>query len=223
LLIEPTFNFMYVYSTMTGDLKRKTAALREQHVLDAAIRVFRRDGYRGATIRSIAREAGVSDGTIYNVFENKEALLLAALESLLGAGLGSGLGAATPQGHPAMVAGFEELFLAHWKAIDPQALDMVRILWAEALHDPALAARYRDAVMAPAITGFAAIAPVAAAHESEPAPDPHTTARAAMAMFVGLLLLKALGDPVLEAPGEEVAAAAARLLKRGLQSSEQHA
>jgi AcrR family transcriptional regulator len=208
---------------MTGDLKRKTAALREQHVLDAAIRVFRRDGYRGATIRSIAREAGVSDGTIYNVFENKEALLLAALESLLGVGLGERSGAGALPGHPPRVAGLEELFLTRWKAIDPQALDMVRILWAEALHDPALAARYRDAVMAPAITGFAAIAPVAAAHESEPATDPHMMARAATAMFVGLLLLKALGDPVLEASGVEVAAVAARLLKRGLQPSEQHA
>jgi len=65
------------------DLKDKTAMLRQKHILEAAIHVFERQGYRGATIKSIAEEAGVADGTIYNVFKNKEALLLGVLDELL--------------------------------------------------------------------------------------------------------------------------------------------
>ncbi len=47
-------------------------------ILDAARRIFRRDG-PGAPIATIAREVGVSEGTIFKRFPTKEALLAAAL------------------------------------------------------------------------------------------------------------------------------------------------
>ena len=60
---------------------------REAQILDAATRVFASKGYRAATTREIAAEAGVSEGTIYNYFDSKYDLLIAmskrlALESL---------------------------------------------------------------------------------------------------------------------------------------------
>ncbi|MBU2549303.1 MAG: TetR/AcrR family transcriptional regulator [Proteobacteria bacterium] len=45
-------------------------------LLDAALQVFGRKGYRGATIAEIAQSAGVSDGIVYEYFTNKEDLLL---------------------------------------------------------------------------------------------------------------------------------------------------
>lgn len=58
-------------------LKPQTAARRREQLLDAAMRCFARDGYRRTTVRSIAREAGVTTGAIYAHFEGKEALLTA--------------------------------------------------------------------------------------------------------------------------------------------------
>lgn len=55
--------------------KRKTRAEhRRQQLLSAARTVFSREGFSGASIRTIAREAGVTEGLVYHYFDNKEAL-----------------------------------------------------------------------------------------------------------------------------------------------------
>jgi AcrR family transcriptional regulator len=46
-------------------------------ILDAAAAVFARKGFHQATIRDIAEQADVADGTIYNYYANKRALFLA--------------------------------------------------------------------------------------------------------------------------------------------------
>ena len=46
-------------------------------LLDATARVLVRDGYDGASTNKIAREAGMSIGTLYQYFPNKEAIVLA--------------------------------------------------------------------------------------------------------------------------------------------------
>jgi AcrR family transcriptional regulator len=46
-----------------------------QKILDAAIRVFSRDGVSGATTREIARVAGVNEVTLFRYFRNKNELL----------------------------------------------------------------------------------------------------------------------------------------------------
>jgi len=48
---------------------------RTQRILEAALRVFAREGLRPATIESIAGEAQLGKGTIYYYFSSKEALL----------------------------------------------------------------------------------------------------------------------------------------------------
>jgi AcrR family transcriptional regulator len=46
-------------------------------ILDAAVQLFERDGYAAATTNRIAERAGVSIGSLYQYFPNKEALLYA--------------------------------------------------------------------------------------------------------------------------------------------------
>jgi AcrR family transcriptional regulator len=55
---------------------------RREQILEAATRVFAEKGFRRATTREVAREAGVSEGTIYNYFEDKDDLLMAILHRL---------------------------------------------------------------------------------------------------------------------------------------------
>lgn len=57
-------------------------AARQNQILDAATTVFAEKGFERATIRDVAKAAGVADGTIYNYFENKTALLLGLLDRL---------------------------------------------------------------------------------------------------------------------------------------------
>ena len=45
-------------------------------ILEAAVKVFSRQGFHQSTIAQIAKEAGVADGTIYLYFKNKDDILV---------------------------------------------------------------------------------------------------------------------------------------------------
>ena len=45
-------------------------------ILEAAVKVFARQGFHQSTVSKIAKEAGVADGTIYLYFKNKDDILV---------------------------------------------------------------------------------------------------------------------------------------------------
>ncbi|MGW1764607.1 TetR family transcriptional regulator [Streptomyces sp. NPDC002073] len=67
-------------ATAADDAKpRRRQARGERRIaqlLEAAAGVFCRNGYAGASTNAIAREAGVSPGTLYQFFPNKEAIAI---------------------------------------------------------------------------------------------------------------------------------------------------
>lgn len=56
---------------------------RRDQILDAFIRIVARYGINRTTMRDVAKEVGCSVGTIYNEFENKEALIDGLFERTL--------------------------------------------------------------------------------------------------------------------------------------------
>jgi len=54
---------------------------KDELIRQAAIRVFAREGFHRARMETIAHEAGVAVGTIYNYFESKKDVLLAVFEA----------------------------------------------------------------------------------------------------------------------------------------------
>ena len=65
-------------------VKRESLRLeRRRAILKAAMKVFAKRGYTAATIRAIAREARIAQGTIYLYFSSKRDLLLALYRSLI--------------------------------------------------------------------------------------------------------------------------------------------
>jgi AcrR family transcriptional regulator len=66
-------------ATTAEDRPRRRQARGERRIaqlLEAAARVFATTGYTAASINAIAREAGVSPGTLYQFFPNKEAIAI---------------------------------------------------------------------------------------------------------------------------------------------------
>ncbi|WP_298836709.1 TetR/AcrR family transcriptional regulator [uncultured Roseobacter sp.] len=63
---------------MSG-LREKQKADRQERILGAAVRLFRASGYRSVRIEDIARDAGVSVGTVYNYYQNKGDILIAVV------------------------------------------------------------------------------------------------------------------------------------------------
>ncbi len=60
--------------SIASELESARAAVYREHLLGAAERVFARCGYEKATIREIAKEAEISVGSVYGVFQGKAVL-----------------------------------------------------------------------------------------------------------------------------------------------------
>ena len=78
----------------TGSAKKRVrrpvqrrSAVTVDTILEAAAQIFRRHGAKGATTNRIAERAGVSIGSLYQYFPNKEALLVALMERHIGSSL----------------------------------------------------------------------------------------------------------------------------------------
>lgn len=56
---------------------------RRDAIMDAAQRVFARNGYRGTSISDIITESGLSTGAIYSYFDGKDAIFRAVVERVL--------------------------------------------------------------------------------------------------------------------------------------------
>jgi len=65
-----------------GKLSRKEREFqaRRQEILEAATRLFARQGYHGTAMSEIAKEAEFSTGSLYNFFKNKEELYFSLLQ-----------------------------------------------------------------------------------------------------------------------------------------------
>jgi AcrR family transcriptional regulator len=61
--------------------RQQQAAQRRDQIIEAALRLFARQGFASTSTRQIAREAGITEGLIFHYFPSKEDLLSAVLES----------------------------------------------------------------------------------------------------------------------------------------------
>lgn len=53
----------------------------KQKIINAAIKLFEKQGYFATTVEQVTKEAGVSKGLVYNYFPSKESLLVALIEA----------------------------------------------------------------------------------------------------------------------------------------------
>jgi TetR/AcrR family fatty acid metabolism transcriptional regulator len=60
---------------MAVTARAQAAADRRRQILDAAVRVFARQGFHGCRVSDIADEAGVAYGLVYHYFSSKEEVL----------------------------------------------------------------------------------------------------------------------------------------------------
>ncbi|MFK4386723.1 TetR/AcrR family transcriptional regulator [Bradyrhizobium sp. USDA 223] len=74
--------------------KMQAKAPPQDRILDAALRVFRRHGFRRSSIEQAAEEAGLTRQALYHHFASKEALFRAVLERIYAQGLAAEIAAA---------------------------------------------------------------------------------------------------------------------------------
>ena len=71
-------SYFYNYCELSRESKinKKNKNNKYHLILEAAVKVFARQGFYQSTIAQIAKEAGVADGTIYLYFKNKDDILV---------------------------------------------------------------------------------------------------------------------------------------------------
>ena len=102
-------------------------------ILDAAVRVFARQGYDDARVGDVAREAGVAYGLVYHYFGSKDAVLEAVFREQWGRLLAAvALAEETGQTAPEQLDLVVKIVLRAWRD-DP---DLVRLLVREITRNP---------------------------------------------------------------------------------------
>jgi len=71
-----SFYINSIYGDRGSNINKKDKNNKYHLILEAAIKVFARQGFYQSTVAQIAREAGVADGTIYLYFKNKDDILV---------------------------------------------------------------------------------------------------------------------------------------------------
>ena len=185
--------------TKTPDpIQELVTAARRKQILDAATQVFAEKGFHRATIKEIARVAGIADGTIYTYFASKDEVLLAVLDRLN----------ETTERKQQFVLGDEQDLKAFFRAYLQQRMallwpnaEVFRAVLPELLVNGELRRQYYEQVLAPTI----AVGEQFFQAQSEQIQiNIPLTVRAIAGTLLGLLLLQLLGDETLARQWEEL-------------------
>jgi AcrR family transcriptional regulator len=198
-------------------IQAQLVAARRSQILDAAMSAFAKRGYHNTTIRQIATEAGVADGTIYIYFKNKTDLLLGLLNRLNESEARShDFELVKPTNLRADFTAYLRQRLNH---IDAH-VQTFRAILPEILADDDLRTLYRTQIMEPT---FALAEPFAVAWAQEGGIRPINAAfllRTVAAMVLGLLVLRILGNRYVEEEWQQYPELLTDLLFTGLEKKE---
>ncbi len=125
--------------------RRKQA--RPAEILDAALSVFAEKGYAGTRMDDIARRAGVTKGTIYLYFDNKEAVFKTLVRDSIGATLaGVTANVSNFEGSAKDLLRFALNAMAHLLTTSDRVV-LPKIIIAESGNFPELARFYREEII----------------------------------------------------------------------------
>jgi AcrR family transcriptional regulator len=135
------------------ETRRRRKAERPQEILEAAFEQFSRNGYAATTLDQIAERAGVTKGTIYVYFENKEQLFISMVRDAMRSKFDA-LRAMQAEHTGSTADLFRKQFHFIYRHVveDQRRREVARLLIAEAGRFPELADRYYDEVLRPCLS-----------------------------------------------------------------------
>jgi len=173
--------------------ERQVAARREQ-IIQAAAWLFASKGFHRTTTRDIAESAEVSEGTLYNYFENKADLLIGIMDMLTAAQQ-----IEIHFDHPVdeEVGEFLLTFMRQRREYIDEKGPMLQSVLSEILVDPALRNRYYQEFVLPGIQELENNLQARIDIGQLKSTRPELTARILTGLITGLYILEVLGDPLI--------------------------
>lgn len=203
---------------MKDPIQEQLAAARRNQILDAATRVFSQKGFHTTTIKDIAQEAGIADGTIYNYFRNKTALLLAIFDRMrdLVQPEADALAALTEGDLQTFLRAFLHLPLTTFSADD---FKLFKVVVSEIMIDEELRRLYHEQILEPTLSFAETYLQRWAAHQSIDSLDIALTVRSISGLVMGLMIQNVIGDKLLQANWEQLPDFLTGLLIKGLEQN----
>lgn len=199
---------------MTDPIQQQLITARKNQILDAAAREFASKGFHAATIKDIARDAGIADGTIYNYFDNKTTLLFAIFERMRDA-----LQPAAPVTdlQPDDVHGAIRAFVSlPLLALRGDNFELFRVVMSEIMVNDELRAQYTQQVLTPTLN----VAELAFQHWAElgliHTEQGRLIVRVLSGMVMGLMLQYIMDDDLLHAHWEALPDIVTDLIMQGI-------
>ncbi len=175
-------------------VRQKLVEARRSQILEAAGRVFAEKGYHRATTKEIADAAGISEGTIYNYFSSKEDLLINMLNSFTDPGRWE------EQFEDVLHGDFRDSLARFIREVFTRGRvndQFTPAIISEILINPDLRERYRKQRLEPVSAMLGAnLNELIEAGQMRRVEVPYL-ARIFLGTFLGLQVLRLLGDPVL--------------------------
>ncbi|HCI80795.1 MAG TPA: hypothetical protein DHW02_14010 [Ktedonobacter sp.] len=178
-------------------LQEQLIVARRNQILDAAIKVFAKKGFHPTTIKDIAKEADIANGTIYNYFENKTALMLGIFDRLNESDRRDADFSTFTDGD---LRTFMKAYFRHrLMVLKADNFEMFRVVISEMLVNQELRDLYVQKILEPTFTMAERYFQQWAEQHLIQTPDISLTMRAVSGMIVGLMMQYILGDKTLEA------------------------
>jgi len=200
-----------------GGVRDLVVRARREQIVEAATRVFAEKGFRRATTREVARVAGISEGTIYNYFEDKEAILMAILDVLNETERRAG---DFEEGLSTDFQDFFEEYLRRRMSLIWENREVFRVLLSEMLVNAELRERYLRETVEPTMRiaeeNFRSRIEQGEVRET----DAPLAMRSVAGSILGILLLGLLGDEEINSQWDEVPEVLTGLLMHGLDVTE---
>jgi AcrR family transcriptional regulator len=203
----------------TGGVRDVLIAARREQILGAATRVFADKGFSRATTREVAREAGVSEGTIYNYFEDKEALLMAIMDTLNETERRAD---DFREGLATDFHGFFEAYLRHRMDVIWENREIFRVVMSEMLVNAGLRERYMREVVEPTMRIGEENFQERVGQGKVHATDAPLAMRVVTGSVLGLLVLGLIGEKEVASRWDEASGVLGELLLHGLEKTGDH-
>lgn len=169
---------------------------RKHQILEAAAMVFAEKGFHPTTTKDIAKQAGISEGTIYNYFESKSALLIGIFDRMRTSVIQENV---TPITDDLDFRAFIRLFLQQpLMAMKQNNFALFRIVVSEMMVNDDLKKRYYAQILEPTLALAEGYFRAHSDTKGFSSSKIKLTLRAISGMVMGLMIEYILGDRPLE-------------------------